>query len=289
MKDALMARGKPRFYDGPRMSDLAGEAEAACVAPALEDDLRAGRVVLGFQGWTHSPARLALRAPLLRALRSLRETGSAVTLQVSITGLGGSILEPGIRPPPEELEALRSVLDAIGIGWEAVSIRIDPLQEFVDGNGRAFGNLRAAPPLLAELAAAGARRFRTSAIEFPRYRSKIEPRAAARGLRLRPFEAAELEAAGRALAAAAAASGAEIRTCASSIPGLAPGACFDPAWLRDLCRRPEKEDPALWLPEAPVAPRKGCLCACPAASRILKIPARGRCFGGCAACYAQPG
>jgi hypothetical protein len=278
---------KPRFYDGPRMSDLAAGKEAACVAEALEDDLRAGRTVLGFQGWTHSPARLASRSRLLDALAGLRETGTAVALQVTWTGLGGTVLEPGIGPPAGELEALRWVLERIGAGFESVCARIDPLQRFAGADGGTVSNLEEAADLLTTLASAGIRRFRTSAIDFRKYRSKIEPRAAARDLRHDPPGAAEIEAACLAMARAAAAAGAELKTCACPLPGLEPGACFDPAWLRSLCRLPEAREDALWRPEVPVAPRTGCLCASPREARMRKIPARGRCFGGCAACYAQ--
>ena len=279
--------GKPRFYDGPRMGDLAAEREAECVAVALLDDRRAGRTILGFQGWTHSPARLASRPRLLDALEGLRKTGTAVALQVSMTGLGGTVLEPGIGTPAGELESLRRVLGRIGAGFESVCARIDPLQRFAGADGRTVSNLEGAADLLTTLASAGIRRFRTSAIDFPKYRSKIEPRAAARGLRHDPLDAAELEAAGLAMARAAASFGAELRTCACPVPGLAPGACFDPVWLRSLCRLPEAEEAGLWRPEIPVAPRPGCLCAYPRAARMMKVPARGRCFGGCAACYAQ--
>jgi hypothetical protein len=278
---------KPRFYDGPRMSDLAGAGEAAWCADRIEADLEAGRTVLGFQGWTHSPARLLRQRRLLSLFSELRRRGTAVALQVSVTGLGSTLAEPGIGSVEEELEALGRVSASIGIDWEAVCVRIDPLQRYRRASGDILGNLEIASGVLGLAASLGVRRFRTSLLQHGRYRSRIDPRLEARGLRLVPPDASELETAIGSLLDAAGCFEAELRSCASPLPGLEAGACFDPAWLRSLCDLPERKADRFWTSERPVAPRSGCLCASPADARMFKVPARSRCFGACAACYAQ--
>ncbi len=278
---------KPRFYDGPRMSDLAAEAEADWTASRLAEDRAAGRTVLGFQGWTHMPSALLAREALLDELGALVQGGSAVALQVTVTGLGATVAEPGIRPAAEEIGALQEVMSRLGVGWEAVCARIDPLQSFVREDGEEISNLGTAPALIRRLATLGARRFRTSVIQLARYRSKIVPRLERRGLRLEVPEGERLRSAVASMRREAENAGAELRSCAFEMPGLAPGACFDPAWFRTLCRRAERNIDALWRKEKAVAPRRGCLCARPADARMMKIPARGPCPGRCAACYAQ--
>jgi len=269
------------------MSDLAAEGEARWALERIEDDLDQGRTVLGFQGWTHSPARLLGRTRLLDALGRLRASGSAVILQVSITGLGGSILEPGIRPTGEETDAIERLLGFLGLGWEALCLRIDPLQAYLRRDGTVLSNLEKAPRLLESLARLGARRFRSSALQFDRYRSKVEPRLRARGLRHLPLSREALRSASLAMAESATRAGAELRSCASALPGIEPGACFDPPWMRGLCDLPEAGEDRFWTAEKPVAPRTGCLCAHSRDARLFKIPRRSSCPGRCAACYAQ--
>lgn len=278
---------RPRFYDGPRMSDLAGDGEGSWLTARLREDRERGRTVLGVQGWTHAPARLLRRRPLLDALRAAQGDGTAVALQVSFTGLGATVLEPGIGPLEAELEALGRLVDALQIPWDAVCARVDPLQAYRRRDGSVLENLSTAPATVALLAGAGVRHVRSSAVQIGRYRARIERRLNDRGLRHVPLAPAALEEAARAMAAAAADRGAALCSCACPLPGVVPGACFDPSWLRSLCRLPERERDAFWIPERPVAPRAGCLCSSPAAARMMKIPKRSSCAGGCVACYAQ--
>ncbi|MHC4598239.1 MAG: DUF1848 family protein [Planctomycetota bacterium] len=281
-------KAKPRFYDGPRMSDLAGEGEAAWVLSRLEEDDRAGRTVLGFQGWTHSPGRLLRRKDLLLRLHGLRDQGTALSLQVSITGLGATLLEPGIGATDEEFGALMELRRVLGAGWETFCVRIDPLQSFRDGRGEVLSNLPIAPGLFEKAARLGIRRFRTSLVQFEKYKHKIEPRLRKRGLTFAPADPTDVEEACRAMAEAAKRFGAELRSCASPLPRVDNGACFDPAQLRTLCTHPMREADPVWKPDRPVAPREGCACAFPGEARLMKIPARTPCTGGCAVCYARP-
>ncbi|MHC5038650.1 MAG: DUF1848 family protein [Planctomycetota bacterium] len=279
---------KPRFYDGPRMTDLSLEGEAAWVVRHLAEDLEKDRTVLGFQGWTHSPSRFLQRTDLIRQLRVQREKGTAVVLQVTFTGLGGTMLEPGIRPTREECDALQRLVDRLGTGWEAICARIDPLQSFRTAGGEKITNLDRAKDTLHALAGLGVRRFRTSLIQYRKYRARIAPRLRDRGLQIIEPSMETLQEVTRTLLKAATEWGAELRSCASDLPSIPPGACFDLAWMRDLCGLPEREVASFWEPEKPVAPRAGCLCAHPTAARMLKIPGRTPCPGGCVACYAQP-
>jgi hypothetical protein len=269
------------------MSDLACRGETEWTAECLEEDLRLGRTVLAFQGWTHSPARLLGRRRLISALCELAGEGTAVALQVSVTGLGGSAVEPGIGKTEEELSALAELREELGVPWEAVCVRIDPLQKYRETGGKILSNLESAPGVLLCCSILGVRRFRTSYIQYGRYRPKIEPRLEQRRLVPVELERDELRAACEDLEAVATHEGAELKSCAFELPELDAGACFDPAWFRALCSLPEQEMDEYWSPQSPVAPRKGCLCAHSTSVRMIKIPKRSSCFGRCAACYAQ--
>jgi hypothetical protein len=269
------------------MSDLACEGEAEWAAAALREDLERDRTVLGFQGWTHSPGRLLERGGLISLLRTCASRGTAVVLQVSVTGLGGTVLEPGVGPVEVELEGLVRLMEALGVGWEHVSVRIDPLQAFRLADGTRLTNLHDAPALLARTAVLGVRRFRTSVIQYHRYRARIDPRLRERDLEILRVTEEQRERVSTALAAAARQAGAELHSCAYDLPDLKPGACFDLAWLRTLCTLPEADDPSFWTPDKAVAPRAGCRCSFPERARLFKIPLRSPCPGRCAACYAQ--
>lgn len=109
---------------------LAGKAPARCGprSPAFFVDLHeVGAVVL----WTKQPAALLESEKLERLLLGLRERKILVLLQLSVTGLGGSPLEPGIPGPFETAETLERILDRdLLSGPDCVKLRWDPVAEY---------------------------------------------------------------------------------------------------------------------------------------------------------------
>jgi len=267
---------KPLVVDGPRMSDIAEPEESLLLKSGLLLELQQGREVLGVHLWTHSPRRFASNPHLTELLRTLRDRGIPVALQVSVTGLGGSVLEPGIEPPHEAFQHLGRILDAGGLSPDRLCLRVDPLQAWQGTPALRITNEDRIDPILETARGIGIRRIRVSLIEYGRYRARILPRARARGLNIAPLDRTQIGERLRSWIAG----GMDVRSCACdlSAEGIPPGACLDFVWVTG---RPLEE------PQRPVAPRSACLCNVPAAVRLWKIPRRSACSGGCLACYAQ--
>lgn len=109
---------------------LAGKAPArrGPRSPAFFIDLdEVGAVIL----WTKQPAALLESRKLERLLLGLRERGILALLQLSVTGLGGSPLEPGIPGPFETATTLAQILErGLLAGADCVKLRWDPVAEY---------------------------------------------------------------------------------------------------------------------------------------------------------------
>jgi len=116
---------------------LAGKAPArrGPRSPAFFIDLDdVGAVVL----WTKQPAALLDSPKLVRLLTELRKHGVLVLLQLSVTGLGGSPLEPGIPGPFETATTMEQILECgLLAGADCVKLRWDPVAEYDLGMIRA--------------------------------------------------------------------------------------------------------------------------------------------------------
>lgn len=78
--------------------------------------------------WTKDPAPLLSHAALGDVLASYRnEHAGAVLLNLTVTGLGGTALEPGIPPHDSILKSTGALIDSGLIEPEAVILRYDPL------------------------------------------------------------------------------------------------------------------------------------------------------------------
>jgi len=270
-------KAKPVVIDGPRMSDISEPGETRFLVELQDRLLAQGSSVLGVHLWTHSPKRLRQSPALLEAIRRFRERGVPVALQVTITGLGGTLLEPGVETTAEALAHVREILDEELLDPGKICLRIDPLQVWRHRGGL-IGNLEAIPTILEQAAALGIKRARISIMTFQRYQRKILPRMVRLGLEhlaVDPTEAASYLRPwfGK---------GMQIATCATDLgrEGIPAAACFDFTWLTGL--------PLPLSPDAlPVAKRTGCLCFYPREVSLVKIPRRSSCSGRCVACYAQ--
>ena len=218
---------------------------------------------------------------LLRNAHSLRDLLTAydqVYLHFTVTGLGGTAVEPGVLSYRDALDQLPE-LTAFAGDPRRVSVRFDPVLYWEER-----GALRSNFSLFAEVAAAAAGQgitdIRTS---FAQWYGKASRRAVARGF---PFSIpSDEEQRSRALelAATAAAHGLILHACSQPVlagmPGLRPSACIDGALLESLHPRHE---PASRRKDR--GQRADCLCTESKDIGSYSQP----CPHGCVYCYANP-
>lgn len=105
----------------------------------------AGRLDLADVGalvlWTKQPAPLVECEPLRDVLARYVEAGGIVVLQLSVTGFGGSPVEPGIPHPLEVAASLGAVLARGIVEPRAVKLRYDPVGTIRFPGGRVHSNL----------------------------------------------------------------------------------------------------------------------------------------------------
>ncbi|MHB1295847.1 MAG: DUF1848 family protein [Anaerolineae bacterium] len=204
------------------------------------------------QVWTKDPAGvLALGGGLLGELAS---EGATITVQCTVTGLGGSEWEP--LAPRDAFDALPALAEAVG-GMAHVTWRYDPI---IPGVHR----LDRFEALAARAVSLGIRRGVINFLAPPGRYARVDRRLAAclpgwsEGMPTytagwRAQVAGELMAIARgcglALSCCAESSG-----LAAQVPGLGRAACGDYAWFRALSGRDPGE-------VAGAGSRKGCGCA----------------------------
>lgn len=266
---------KPQVIDGPRMSDIAENEESLTLAERVQASIEQGRPLVGVHLWTHTPKRFLENDTLRQILAALRRRDVPIALQVTVTGLGGTALEPGIEPEQEAFGCLDRILEELLPDPSRVCLRIDPLQRWLGPKGP-ISNLDRVDAVLEQARSRGISRVRVSLVSYERYRARVDPRLRARG-----FEpmAVTAEEAGEILRPWLE-RGIDIRTCASDLTqeGIPAGACFDFPWITG--RKAQGV-------ERPVAARRGCLCFYPDSVLLWKVPRRSDCRGRCLACYAQ--
>ena len=190
--------------------------------------------------------------------------------QVTITGWGGTDLEPAVPRPRDALAAIPALLETLG-DPRRLRVRLDPLLRLGDGRH----NLEEARAIMTEAAAMGACHFITS-IVTPY--AKIGPRLAASGLALAPWSPEERRAAIASLAETAHSLGVTLAGCC--LPELPQAACIDGRMLQELHPR--------HLPcrlDHPPGQRAACGCT---HAIDLGWYASHPCYSGCLYCYANP-
>jgi hypothetical protein len=91
--------------------------------------------------WTKGPVDLLINHPGLKeVLEEYNRNRAVVGLELSVTGLGGTLLEPGIQSPKEIAAGLGKVLDTGLVDPEAVVLRYDPLLKVRTPDGRILRN-----------------------------------------------------------------------------------------------------------------------------------------------------
>ncbi len=195
----------------------------------------------------------------------------------TITGLGGTPIEPGVPPPHEALGQMTEM--ARRWGPERINWRFDPVVVWEE-DGQSRSNLETFPRLAEAAAAAGVTRCTFSFADWS-YR-KCGRRAEQRAIPyVDPPEAEKQHMAGL-LVEMAAAAGLELFSCAgpawTGLPGVGPAACVDAALLQSLH---SQHLPATAGKDS--GQRRACGC-----SPSVDIGTYARCPHDCVYCYANP-
>jgi hypothetical protein len=212
-------------------------------------------------------------------LRDLLGAYGQVYLHFTMTGLGGTAVEPGSPPLRDSLAQLGGCAAFAGDPLR-VSVRFDPVV-FWEERGAVRSNLEFFPAVADAAAGFGIRDIRTS---FAQWYGKAERRAEIRGFRFVDPPEGEKAVHAAALARDAAARGLTLFACCqpflAGVPGIKPSACIDAGLLGSL--HPGRE---------PASPRKDrsqracCLCT---ESQDIGSYAQA-CPHACVYCYANPG
>lgn len=191
----------------------------------------------------------------------------------TVTGLGGSALEPGIPPWEAVMAELPRLIELTGDPRRVV-LRFDPIVHWRE-HGRIRSNLPAAPPIFRECAHLGIEEIKTS---FATLYGKI----LRRGWDFYDPTPPERQKVALELSALAETFGLRLRSCSDPTmeeAGIPPSPCIDGALLTALHPRglpaPLRKDRGQ---------RKHCRC-----TESLDIGSyRMHCPGGCLYCYANP-
>ena len=219
--------------------------------------------------WTKDPRNLLTHHRLRQVASDLPQT----FVHWTVTGLGGSPLEPRVPTPEVLLPSLPELVQWLG-SPERLQWRFDPLLE-VSGGDRTVSNvnLQLFRRLAEAFAGAGVTVVRTS---FVTLYPKVTRRLAAAGLAPREFPPRERARFLDEMGKAAASLGMEVFTCCE--PGFSRQACIDGRLLARL--HPRRAACSLRR-----ARGQRPLCGC---TESFDIGHYLRCPNGCLYCYAQP-
>jgi hypothetical protein len=222
--------------------------------------------------WTKNPASLLANRSLFQLLGKLDQ----IYLNLTVTGLGGTFLEPKVPPPEELFQWMPKIIKLIG-SPQRVSLRYDPLLEVADGQGNRFSNITPQTfiPILKQTAYFGIPIIRTSYVTPYR---KVLTRFKQLGLTLieHPLEEV-IDFIRGVMMAEAGRWGIEMRTCV--VPHLTEGGgCIDGQLLREL--HPHKEHCSIAKDQSQ---REWCHC-----TKSQDIGSWDSCANGCLYCYGTP-
>jgi hypothetical protein len=239
--------------------------------------------------WTKQPAPLVEHADLRRVIADLVAARVVVDVQLTVTGFGGSPVEPGIPEPAAAAASLARAIDAGLVDPRAVCLRLDPVATVGFEGGPVYGNARleVLAGLLDAFAPLGVGRATASRLDDRSYPA-VRRRMSALGARLERLDDAAARALMDALAAAARARGMTFHTCVDP-PDDAPAGCIDGRLYNRLLVergadfRVDEEDH-----NERGAQRRGCRCTYSldvAASKGVRTCMSGG--FGCIYCYAH--
>ncbi len=221
--------------------------------------------------WTKTP-QLIFNEPVRSVLNQFN-----LFILCTVTGLGGTFLEPNIPKPIEVSTYLPRIIDEfLGGNPEKIHVRFDPILNLLV-DGQKFTNLDRFPEVIELVASTGIKTIRVS---WATYYPKVKERLDKRGIGITDFA---LEAQARYLVNNAEEYGIELRGCCVDPKfaemGIKNAGCIDGEELQRLhpTREPYNEEKASGQRE---------LCRC---TRSIDIGWYSMlCPNGCVYCYANP-
>jgi len=218
--------------------------------------------------WTKHPARLAEDGEILRFLSRY----SQVFLHLTVTGLGGSVLEPGaddwrtsVAAIPELVRFCRSP--------ERIRFRFDPLIEVETAAGEVISNVGMLEEVVAPAIEAGVRNVSTSWVTSY---AKVTSRLASFDMRIRPRSRRDVVSLCEQAKARIERLGGVAHFCC--VPGLPRSSCIDGRVLSGL-------HPGGLVCSTAKAGNQRPLCGC---TESVDIGWYKSCKTGCLYCYANP-
>lgn len=226
--------------------------------------------------WTKFPAAL-LSEPLRSFLVDIQRQGVQVCLQLTITGMGATEIEPGVPSWQEAIAQLPMVIELVG-DPRRIKVRIDPQLRYADAAGVVHSNYDLFESIMAACAQLGIEDFATSFVENAGHR-KVTARFEKAGFTLMAPDEAERLQVVDGMMACAAKYGVNLSACA--VPGLPTGHCLDAVRLEELhpVHRSLVHEKKTRLGRP--------LCGCCFDLDLGGWPPK-KCFSGCLYCYANP-
>ena len=225
--------------------------------------------------WTKHPRSL-LTEPLYSFLQGLKQDGTQLYVQLTITGMGE--VEMGIdingKPVMMEPNALDQVI-ALVENPMRIRLRIDPLIRYKDARGEIQSNYEMFESILSQTAAKGIKTYSFSFVENGMHK-KVGSRFAHLGLTLLPPTDSERMNFAAKFQELEKKYGVSINSCA--IPGFKKTACISAKLLESL------HDKHVPLEDKPGNSRP--LCGCSKSIDIGGWPPK-KCYTGCQYCYSH--
>lgn len=264
----------PLLLSASRRTDLPGFYPELC-AELIRNKTRRLRTkfLYGVMFWTKRPHSFLHSAPLHRMVTSLENP----VIQLTITGLGGTTLEPGIPRVEDTLAILPTLIELFKNDPRRIRWRFDPILK----NQNSVSTFTSIAKTVAPLG------IRECSISFPTYfslKGDLTPQFEA--ARIPKWTPTEMTTALNALVGAAQQYNISLRSCAQPEltqlhPEVLPATCIDAALFEQL----HPQQLPLHLSKDP-SQRKQCNCI---KSEDIGDYKKHLCRGGCVYCYSKAG
>ena len=218
--------------------------------------------------WTKNPQNMIAPGPLREALERYRQ----LYVHLTVTGLGGTVLEPHI-PPWQTVQQMTPALIALARGPERITWRFDPIVSCM-AQESLISNIELFDEIARSMAAAGVSTCRISWVQPYR---KVLRRMEKKGLRLILHDAKKQKKHIQFLEQTAGALGIRLHYC--SVENCERSSCIDGALLNRL--HPDGE-----ICSTKRAKGQRQLCGCTESIDIGWYSQK--CPNGCLYCYAEP-
>ena len=221
--------------------------------------------------WTKNPQNMLAHPKLRKTLEKLNQ----VCVLLTITGLGGTELEPEVPTKDQVFQQLPGIIDFLG-SPKRLALRYDPLIDVVYQNKTRISNIdrNLFEDVLERAHVLGIKRV---IVSYVTVYQKVKKRLAQNGLRIIEHPIEEIvDFIKNEMMPRAESRGMELSTCV--LPNLTTKGCIDGAILREL--HPQKEPCSLAKDRSQ---REDCHC-----TKSIDIGQWFACYHNCLYCYGNP-